>query len=167
MKLSALLTALIIVPVLTGAAFARDYQLGSLVIDQPWSRATPKGAATGAGYLTIKNTGSTPDRLVSATLSGATTAQIHEMTMDNGVMKMREVSGGLEIRPGETVALQPQGYHIMFTGLKEPLVKGKTAKGSLTFEHAGTIDIEFDVAAAGSSGPQAGQMQHMQMDHMH
>jgi periplasmic copper chaperone A len=107
----------------TGAAFARDFQLGSLVIDQPWSRATLKGATTGAGYLTIKNTGSTPDRLVSATLSGATTAQIHEMTMDNGVMKMREVSGGLEIKPGETAALQPQGYHIMFTGLKEPLVK--------------------------------------------
>jgi periplasmic copper chaperone A len=167
MKLSALLAAFIIAPVLTGAAFARDFQLGSLVIDQPWSRATPKGATTGAGYLTIKNTGSTPDRLVSATLSSATTTQIHQMTMDNGVMKMREVSGGLEIKPGETVTLKPQGYHIMFMGLKEPLVKGQTAKGSLTFEHAGTIDVEFDVAAAGSSGPQAGQMQHMQMDHMH
>lgn len=167
MNLSALLAAFIIAPVLTGAAFARDYQLGSLVIDQPWSRATPKGATTGAGYLTIKNTGSTPDRLISVALSSATTAQIHEMTMDKGVMKMREVSGGLEIKPGETVTLKPQGYHIMFMGLKEPLVRGQTAKGRLTFEHSGTIEVEFDVAAAGSSGPQAGQMQHMQMDHMH
>jgi periplasmic copper chaperone A len=86
--------------------------------------------------------------------------------MDNGVMKMREVADGLEIKPGETLELKPQGYHVMFKGLTQPLTKGTMAKGSLTFEKAGTIDVEFEVGAAGaSSSPGAGH-DHMQMDHM-
>jgi hypothetical protein len=150
-------------------AFAHDYKLGVLEIGNPWSRATPKGAATGAGYLTIKNTGSTPDRLVSASLSGATTGQVHQMTMDNGVMKMRELANGLEIKPGETVELKPESFHVMFVGLKEPLVQGQMVKGTLTFEKAGTLNVEFSVEAAGTSKPEAGSMPHnqMQMDHMH
>jgi copper(I)-binding protein len=167
-SLTILLTALLALA--ATAAVAKDYKLGTLDIVQPWSRATPKGAATGAGYLTITNVGPSPDRLVSVSLDDATTAQIHQMTVDNGVMKMREVAGGLEIKPGDTVKLDPQGYHLMFMGLKAPIVKGQPIKGSLTFEKAGTIDVEFDVMPAGSPGPQgAGQMQHnqMQMDHMH
>lgn len=173
MKFSILLATIlagVTLPLLANAAFARDYKLGTLEISQPWTRATPKGAATGAGYLTIKNTGSDPDRLVSATLSNATTAQIHQMTMENGVVKMREIADGIEIKPGETVTLRPNGYHIMFTGLKQPLVKDQTVAGSLTFQRAGSINVEFEVAAAGSPGPQGeSQMQHdhMQMDHMH
>jgi periplasmic copper chaperone A len=157
-------------PLLINAAHANDYTLGTIEISQPWARATPKGAETGAGYLTIKNTGSEPDRLVSATLSNAATAELHQMTMDNGVMKMREVADGIQIKPGETVTLRPSGYHIMLKGLKEPLVNGQTVAGSLTFEKAGTINVEFQVAPAGSQGPQGqSQMQHdhMQMDHMH
>jgi len=173
MKLSTLLAVFltaVTISLPTNAALAHDYKLGTLEISQPWARATPKGAETGAGYLTIKNTGSTSDRLVSASLSNAATAQIHQMTMDNGVMKMREVAGGIEINPGETVTLGPNGYHIMFMGLKQPLVKGQTIQGSLSFERAGNISVEFEVAPAGSPGPQgASQMQHdhMQMDHMH
>jgi periplasmic copper chaperone A len=173
MKFLTLLAATLTVvalPLLMNAARANDYTLGTLEISQPWARATPKGAETGAGYLTIKNTGSEPDRLVSATLSNATTVELHQMTMDNGVMKMREVADGIQIKPGETVALRPNGYHIMLRGLKEPLVNGQTVAGSLTFERAGTIKVEFQVAPAGSLSPQGqSQMQndHMQMDHMH
>jgi periplasmic copper chaperone A len=155
---------------LAGIASARDYKLGALEITQPWARATPKGAETGAGYLTIKNTGATTDRLVSATLSNAATAQIHEMSMDNGVMKMREITGGVEIKPGETVTLKPNSFHVMFMGLKAPLVRGKSVSGTLTFEKAGTITVEFEVAPVGGPGPKgSSQMQHdqMQMDHMH
>jgi periplasmic copper chaperone A len=174
MKFSTMLAAGLIALFANGA-FAHDYKLGALEIGDPWSRATPKSADTAAGYLTIKNTGSTPDRLVSATFSDAATAQIHQMSMDNGVMKMREVANGLEIKPGEMVELKPQSFHIMFMGLKGPLVKGQTVKGTLTFEKAGTIDVEFAVQAAGSPGPREGgqmqhdhmQMEHMQMDHMH
>jgi len=163
------LTALLIAAFVT-SAFADDYTLGPLQIGQPWSRATPKGADTGAGYLTIKNTGTTPDRLVSVTLSDATKVQIHQMTMDNGVMKMRELADGLEIKPGETVELKPGGFHIMFMGLKAPLSKGEMVSGSLTFEKAGTVNVEFAVQSTGASSPQGtSQMQHdhMQMDHMH
>jgi periplasmic copper chaperone A len=173
MKFSTLLAATltaISLPLLASNAVADDYKLGTLEISQPWARATPKGAETGAGYLTIKNTGSMPDRLVSVALSNATTAQIHQMATENGVMKMREIAGGLEIKPGETVTLQPNGYHIMFMGLKQPLVKGQSVQGTLTFEKAGSINVGFEVAPAGSRGPQgASQMQHdhMQMDHMH
>jgi periplasmic copper chaperone A len=173
MKFSTLFAAgltAVTLPLLANAALANDYKLGTLEISQPWTRATPKGAETGAGYLTIKNTGTEPDRLVSATLSDATTAELHQMTMDNGVMKMREVAGGIQIKPGETVTLRPNEYHIMFKGLKEPLVKGQTIVGSLTFERAGSINVEFLVAPVGSLSPQGqSQMQHdhMQMDHMH
>jgi periplasmic copper chaperone A len=153
-----------------GAALAHDYTLGSLSIMQPWARATPKGAETAAAYLAVKNNGTTPDRLVSVTLSDvAATAQIHEMSMDNGVMKMREIPDGLEIKPGDTVTLQPSGFHVMLMGLKAPLKKGQTVSGTLTFEKAGTINVEFEVAPVGSSGPAgASHMQHdhMQMDHM-
>jgi len=171
MKLFAsLVVALTATASLAGVAFAHDYTLGSLSIMQPWARATPKGAETAAAYLAVKNNGTTSDRLVSVTLSDAATAQIHEMSMDNGVMKMREISGGLEIKPGDTVTLQPGGFHVMLMGLKAPLKKGQTVSGTLTFEKAGTINVEFEVAPIGSSGPQgAGQTQHdhMQMDHMH
>jgi len=148
-------------------ASARDYKLGALEISSPWSRATPRGADTGAGYLTIRNTGTTPDRLISAALTAAATVQIHEMTMDNGVMRMRPLANGLEIKPGESVTLRPNGFHVMFMGLKAPLVKGQTVAGSLTFEKAGTIDVEFAVEAMGSSGPSTIGHDQMHMDHMH
>jgi periplasmic copper chaperone A len=170
MKLiTSLAVALAALASLASTAFAHDYALGSLSITQPWARATPKGADTAAGYLTIKNNGTTPDRLVSVTFSDSSMAQVHQMSMDNGVMKMREVPDGLEIKPGESVTLAPGGFHVMFMGLKAPLVKGQSVSGTLTFEKAGTINVEFQVAPVGSSGPEgAGHMQHdhMQMDHM-
>src|SRR5438552_7873552 len=86
---------------LATGALAQQYKAGSLEIDHPWSRATPKGTKIGAGYLTIKNTGSAPDRLVGGSMADAVSVEIHEMTMDGGVMKMRPVAGGLEIKPGE------------------------------------------------------------------
>jgi copper(I)-binding protein len=86
-----------------GAAYADDYKVGALEIDNPWSRAVPKGAKVAAGYMTIKNTGTEPDRLVSVSSPVAGKLEIHEITMDKGVMKMRPLAAGLEIKPGETV----------------------------------------------------------------
>src|SRR5207249_10058198 len=92
---------------LATGAVAQQYKLGSLEIDHPWSRATPKGAKTGAGYVSIKNTGSTADRLVGGSFADAGKVEVHQMTMDQGVMKMRPVAGGVEIKPGERVELKP------------------------------------------------------------
>jgi periplasmic copper chaperone A len=151
---------------LTTAAFPKDYKLGALEIDHPWSRATPKGARTAAGYMVIKNTGSTADHLIGGALTGTASAQVHETVKDGGLMKMRAVSGGLEIKPGETVELKPGSFHLMFTDLKAPLVKGQTVKGTLSFESAGTVDVEFSIEGIGASA--VSDMDHMNtdMDHM-
>jgi periplasmic copper chaperone A len=138
-----------------GAAAAQEFKAGPLEIDQPWSRATPKGAKVAAGYLTIKNTGTEPDRLVGVSSPAAGKSEIHEMSMEKGVMKMRPVPGGVEIKPGETVELKPGSFHIMMTGLKNPIERGKPFKASLTFEKAGPVEVEFTVVAAGASPPAA------------
>jgi periplasmic copper chaperone A len=131
-------------------AYARDYKVGSLNIADPWSRATPKGATVGAGYMKITNTGATPDRLISGTAEVAPTFEVHEMTMDNGVAKMRPIKGGLEIKPGETVELKPGSLHVMFVGLKKPLTAGDRIKAALVFERAGTVNVDYDVRAMGA-----------------
>jgi periplasmic copper chaperone A len=137
----------------TTPAQAADYDIGSIHISQPWARATPKGASSGAAYMTITNNGKTTDR-VSCVLSDASAqCQIHTMTMEGGVMKMRPVSGGLEIKPGETVTLEPSSLHVMFVGLKHPLEQGKTVEATLKFEQAGTIDVKYPIAAIGAAAP--------------
>jgi hypothetical protein len=133
--------------------FAADYDVGSIHITQPWSRATPKGATSGAGYMTITNRGTTPDRVSCVSSDASAQCQIHSMTMEGGVMKMRPVEGGLEIKPGETVTLKPASFHVMFVDLKHPLEQGKAVKATLKFDKAGTIDVEYPVAAVGAPGP--------------
>ncbi len=134
-------------------AQAADYDVGSMHISQPWARATPKGAAAGAGYMTITNKGTAPDRLSCVSDDASAQCQIHSMTMEGGVMKMRPVEGGLEIKPGETVTLHPGGYHVMFVDLKHPLEQGQTVKVTLKFEHAGTVDVAYPIAAIGAPAP--------------
>ncbi len=139
-----------------GTAFAEDARIGPIEIIHPWSRATPKGASVGAGYVTIRNTGAAPDRLVGGTIAAADGLEIHEMKMDGGVMRMREVQGGLEIKPGETVTLKPAGFHFMFVGLKAPLEKGKPIRGTLRFQHAGNVEVTYDVVAIGGQPSHGG-----------
>jgi periplasmic copper chaperone A len=118
-------------------SLAADYDVGSIHIAQPWSRATPKGAMTGASYMTITNKGTTPDRVSCVSSNASAQCQIHSMTMEGGVMKMRPVEGGLEIKPGETVTLAPSGFHMMLVNLKHPLEVGQTVKATLKFDKAG------------------------------
>jgi copper(I)-binding protein len=82
----------------TSATSALDYKVGAIEIDSPWSRAVPKGAKVAAGYVKIKNTGTEPDRLVSGSSPVAGRFEIHEMSMDKGIMKMRPLPSGLEIK---------------------------------------------------------------------
>ena len=135
-------------------ASAHSYTLGPLDIGHPWSRATPKGAAVGGGYLRITNNGNAPDRLIGGSAAVAGKVEIHEMKMEGGVMKMRPLSNGVTIGPGETVELKPGGIHLMFMGLKKPLVEGESFKGTLVFEKGGKIEVDYkiDKLAAPSSG---------------
>jgi copper(I)-binding protein len=137
------------------AASARDYKVGPIEIKNPWSRATPKGAAVAAGYMKITNTGTEPDRLTGGS-SDIATFQIHEMTMAKEVAKMRPLAGGLEIKPGQTVDLAPSSFHVMFVGLKHPLAAGDRIKATLMFEKAGPVDVEYEVLGMGATPGNAG-----------
>ena len=144
---------------ITATAMATDYKAGSLTISSPWSRATPKGAQTAIGYMTIKNNGTTLDRLIAGSVDVAASFQLHSMTMENGISKMRDLNG-IDIKPGQTIEFKPGGSHAMFVNLKHPLSKGEHFKGTLIFEHAGTLQIEYDVEGVGAQhGP-------MEMEHM-
>jgi copper(I)-binding protein len=113
--------------------------------------------------MKITNTGTAPDRLISGSSDIAPTFEVHEMTMENDVAKMRPVKDGLEIKPGETVELKPGSFHVMFVGLKKPLPAGDHIKATLTFEKAGAVDIEYDVRPLGASPGDKGAMPGMQM----
>jgi len=134
-------------------AQATDYNVGPIQISAPWARATPKGASSGAAYMTITNTGKTPDKVSCVSSDASAQCQIHTMTMDNGVMQMRPVEGGLEIKPGETVTLKPGGLHVMLVNLKHPLEQGNTVKATLKFDSAGSVDVEYPIAAIGAAAP--------------
>jgi copper(I)-binding protein len=137
----------------TSDASAEDYSIGTLQIGNPWTRATPKGSTVAGGYMKITNKGSAPDRLVGGSAAVAGRFEVHSMVMEQGVAKMRPVSGGLEIKPGETVDLKPGSMHVMLMGLKQPLEKGQKVKGMLEFEKAGKVEIEYAVEALGVSAP--------------
>lgn len=143
---------------------AEEITAGNLKISAAWVRATPKGAPVGGGYLTITNTGNMPDRLVGGSSDVSNTFEVHEMSMDNGVMKMRPVAKGLEIKPGQTIEFKPGGYHLMFVGLKNPFERGQHVKATLAFEKAGNVPVDFTVEGIGArtGGAASGgmQMQH-------
>lgn len=144
------------------AASSNEYKAGDLVIRNPWSRATPGGAKIGGGYLTITNNGTAPDRLVSVKADNSEKVEIHEMATKDGVMTMRQISGGLSIAPGQTVTLAPGGYHLMLMGLKAPLKEGDRVKATLAFERAGNVDVVINVEGMGAqrSAPASGGHQH-------
>ncbi|TXI11151.1 MAG: copper chaperone PCu(A)C [Rhizobium sp.] len=134
-------------------AAADDVKIGSLVISAPYVRAMVPGAPVGGGYLTITNTGNTDDRLVSASSPRAATVQIHEMKMDNDVMVMRELADGLPIPAGKAVELKPGGYHVMFMKVAEPFLQGQIVRATLTFERAGSVDVDFPVGSIAANKP--------------
>lgn len=140
-------------------ALAAEVTAGSLTITGGFSRATLPNAPVGGGFLTITNTGSEDDRLISATSPVAGEVQIHEMKMEGDVMKMAQLPDGLPIPAGQTVTLQPGGFHLMFMQLKQALVEGTKLPVTLTFEKAGSIEVELDIEGIAATAP-AHQMNH-------
>ena len=138
------------------AGQAADYTVGDLQVANPWTRATPKGSMVAGGYMVITNKGAAADRLLGGSTTVANRFEVHRMATENGVMTMRPVEGGLEIKPGESVELKPGSFHIMLMGLKQPLEKGQHIKGTLEFEKAGKVDIEYTVEAIGATPAQGG-----------
>jgi hypothetical protein len=150
------------VTALVTPALAHDYTVGSIMIGHPISRATPAAAPVAAGYLTLKNTGSEADTLVSGSSPIAEGFEVHESTIIDGVARMRRLDGGIVINPGETVTLKPGGSHIMFLKPKQKLVEGEKFPVTLRFSRGGEITVDFAVQGLGGAKPAAsGHNDHM------
>lgn len=134
---------------------AKDFTAGTVKISGPWTRVTPPAAKVAGGFMTLTNTGTTSDRLLGGTASVSGRLEVHEMSLDGGIMRMRALPEGLEIKPGQSVELKPGSFHIMLLDLKAPITADTTVKGTLVFEKAGTVEIAYKVEPLGAKG-QAG-----------
>jgi copper(I)-binding protein len=132
---------------------AHDYTRGGLFIDHPWTRPTPQGVNVGAGYFIIRNRGKSPDRLMSASSPIAGKVEVHQSSIKDGIVSMRQVEHGLKVAPGKSVEFKPLGLHLMLHDLKKPLKQGDKFPATLVFEKAGPIEVEFQVEAAGTTAP--------------
>ena len=152
---------LLIAALIPGAALAQDHRAGAITVDHPFIVETPARAQVAGGYATIVNEGG-DDRLMGVTVEagGPAVAQLHEMSMDGEVMRMRQIADGIEIPAGETVTLERGGRHVMFMQLAEPLAEGDAVRATLLFETAGALEVTFEVVARGAAAmhPGAGHM---------
>ncbi|WP_417428187.1 copper chaperone PCu(A)C [Kiloniella sp.] len=143
------LTALLALT-LSGLASAKDFKAGDIMVKQPWARATLGQMKNGASFLTLHNMGAEDDKLVAAAGSAAKRIELHSHTMVDGVMKMRQVEGGIPVTAGSMVELKPGSFHIMLMGLEAPLKEGKMFPLTLTFEKAGSVDIMVHIEKGGA-----------------
>lgn len=137
-------TPVMSLPGLVQSAAAHEQTLGNLVLHHAWARATPGGAKSGAAYVEIENKGDQPDKLLGAAADIAEMVEIHKMSMENDVMVMKP-AGALDIPAHGKVELKPHGLHIMLMGLKHPLKEGDTFPVTLTFEKAGSVELQVVV----------------------
>lgn len=138
-------------------AHAHSFKLGEITIDHPYARTTAAGQASGGGYLKLENKG-VDDKLLSASADVAASVELHSMSMEGDVMRMRQVDG-IALPKGKTVELKPGGLHIMFVGLKAPLKDGDKFPLKLKFEKAGEVTVTVNVEAGG------GDLKHDMMKH--
>lgn len=149
-----LIAALLAMP-----AAAHEYDLGPLHIGHPYARPTPPGASVGAAYLSIANKGQTTDKLVRAATTRAQGVELHSMSMEGDIMRMRQVQD-IAALAGATVKLEPGGFHLMLTGLKQPLKAGERFPLILQFEKAGRVTVDVVVQEAAAAGDHTGHAGH-------
>jgi copper(I)-binding protein len=150
--------------VISASASAHEYKLGDLRIAHPHARATVSGQPTGAAYFGIENIGKSADKLIAVASPAAKTAQIHTMSMEGNVMRMREAEN-IEIAPSAKIVMKPSdGYHIMLIGLNQPLKAGDKFPMTLTFEKAGKVDVSVWVDDKDKQAKDA-SMNHEHMQH--
>jgi len=124
-----------------------------IAVTEPWSRETAEGQNAGGAFMTIANTGTAADRLTGGSTPVAGRVEIHTMTMEGDVMKMRQLEDGLEIPASGEVTLKPGSFHVMLMDLKQPLKAGETVPLTLTFAGAGTVETQLVVKPAGEMAP--------------
>ncbi len=139
-------------------AHAHSFKLGEIDIGHPYARATVAGQPTGGGYLSLDNKGR-DDKLVSATAAVSASVELHSMSMEGDVMRMRQVDG-IGLPTGKKVELKPGGFHLMFVGLKAPLKAGDKFPMTLKFEKAGEVEVTVNVEAPTAAGEAAAEHKH-------
>ncbi len=138
---------------------------GGVTVSDPFARETPPNAKVGGAYMTLTNHGAATV-LVAVGSDAAERVEIHDHIMDEGVMRMREVEGGIPLGMHETVTLRPGGYHVMLMGLKEPLRKGGTVDLTLEFDDGSTLDLTAPILSIAATGAKAkGHGDHGHGDH--
>ena len=135
---------------LSAGQMAEKTMAGEIAIEHAFSRETLPNQPVAGAFFTLTNSGENADRLIGGSTDIAGRVEIHEMAMDGDVMKMRELEGGLEVPPGETVELKPGGFHIMLFDLKEALVEGEMIKVTLEFAEAGTVTVPVMIQGKGA-----------------
>lgn len=163
--------ALAVLLVVTAPLHARDFSVDKLFIEQPEARPTRPGQPGGAAYVSIENRGSAADRLVGASAPVAGKTEIHTMSMDGNVMRMREVDA-IAIDPGARIVMRPgAGYHIMLLNLKKPLTAGEQFPLTLRFAKAGkvvvSVEVSDQIGGARQHGHDDGAGHHQGIGHGH
>ncbi len=135
----------------SAAAHGHDYKVADIKVVHPWARATPSTARTGAAFMTIRNGAARPDRLIAVRSGVSRKVGLHRSFMEDNIMKMRPVDA-IEVPAEGVVALKPGGYHVMFMGLEQPFLKGKSFPLTLIFERAGEIEVSVEIEKVGANG---------------
>jgi len=146
MKIAALLALLICV--------APSAQAADLTVRDAWARATAGQSKIGAAYLTLKNTGASADRLVSAMSPVAGSVELHTSIQDGDVMRMQKLDT-IDLAPGATVEFKPSGLHIMLVDVGAALKQGASFPLTLTFASGQNVTVDVAVMGPGASGPAA------------
>ena len=134
----------------TAGAFAQNAKVGSVQIENAYTRATVPGQQVAGGFMKIENKGAA-DQLISASSPVSGEVQLHEMAMEGNVMRMRQVKE-VVVPAGGTVELKPGGLHLMFINIKAPLTAGETVPVKLKFAKAGEVEVKMPVNAMGNPG---------------
>jgi periplasmic copper chaperone A len=139
-----------------GCPTGQTYSSGLVTVSGAYARATPPGARAAGAYLTLTNTGNETDTLTGATSEAAHDIQIHQMSMNDGVMEMAQVEGGLSILPGSNVVLEPMGFHLMLMGMEQPFVEGQCIEMVLHFDKGGDMPIQLNIGGFAQDAPPDG-----------
>jgi copper(I)-binding protein len=141
--------------VLSGAASAHSYRVGAILVDHPWAPASLPGTTAGAAFMKITNMGPTPVVLLGASTPAAGRVEIHSMSMDGGVMRMRPMAS-IPIPPNGTIVFGPSGLHMMLVGLAKPLEAETMVPMTLGFQGGPNVAVDLSV----ESSPMGGMQHH-------
>ena len=156
-------TALAALCTFATTATAHEYKVGDVVVDHPMAFETAQTSQSAGGFMTITNTGESDDRLI-AVEADFPRVEIHTTEMDGDVARMMHLEDGIVLPAGESITLQPGGFHVMFMGLGgDPFEVDEKVPATLIFENAGRLDVTFNVEARKLDGQ--GGMNHDEMDH--